>query len=297
MSNTNDNVAVNTNVNTRFNRFINIYRRYSYDLRNILLGFILVILGFFLIELSLLVLDIRDLVKSNSANITKLVSTVNSKIDSILTKTDSTMSSVDDAAKEVKRVSKAQADIYTDEKTLKGIQTALRSADDFSRIADNLLDTSRLIKRDLIPNTNTLILTANGTLEQSTKTIRIAGESIAGVGKDGSLLINESSETIKQLRTLLEDPNIKEAIAQAVEIEKQSVMLIANGNSMLKDIDENTLPALVANLKAVGNNTEKSTDEVLTFLKGINKPQSKKERFFKFLLESLLKSSPVLLKR
>lgn len=279
------------------NKFIKLYRIHYYDFRNAAYGFILVMIGVLLVQLNVMIEGLSKKLDKTLTNVNSLSLTLNDKVDKILVKTESTMTSIDAAANEFKKVSEAQSVIYTDPETIKGIKVFLRSADDFSRIVDNVLDSSRIVKKDLLPNTNNLLISANGTLLESTKTIRIAGETIAEVSKDGRTVLNESSLAIKQLRTLLEDPKIKEAIAQAVEIEKQSVMLIANGNEILKDLDENTLPSLVSNLKAVGNNTEQSSNEVLTFLKGLNKPTSKKEKIARFFLESLLKSAPVLLRR
>lgn len=279
------------------NKVIKFYRYYYYDFRNAVYGFILVMIGVLLVQLNIMVEGLNKKLDKTLTNVNSLSSTLNDKVEKILTKTESTMTSIDSAANEVKKVSEAQAAIYTDPETIKGIKVFLRSSDDVSRMVDNLLDSSRIIKKDLLPNTNTILLTANGTLLETTSTIRIAGETIAGLDKKGTLVLNETSETIKELRTLLKDPKIKEAIEQAVEIEKQSVVLIGNANSILKDIDEDALPALIANLKAVGNNTEQSTSEILTFLKGLNRPQTKKEKFFKFILEALIKSSPALLRR
>lgn len=110
------------------------------------------------------------------------------------------------------------------------------------------------------------------------------------------VLMDNSNELVREVKALLKDPRISEILTNAVDTTENIDSLTEQMTVTNEEINK-ALPELLKQLQAISSNTAGATKETHEFIKALNKPRTKKERVLRFILESVLKSSPVLLGR
>ena len=261
------------------------YLYYSQLLNSVILGFFLVIISAIGVKVYFLVNSVDGFLVENQG-----------KISSTLTSIESGSKALEQSAKAVQAVSEAQNKLITDQKTQEGIAVLLRQADDLARTVKKVNITLDKVNNEILPNTNKTLVASANTINQAGTTLRQTEKSIASLTLKGEIILDSSNSSIIELQALLAQPNLRLIVDNLTVSSAASIDTVKQLNVSVAEINK-ALPELLAKINEIGNNTDLSGKEITKFLGGLNTPQSKKEKSFRFLLETVIKSSPVLLRR
>ena len=249
-------------------------------------------LGFFLVMLSFLTLKTVFLVESATKTVeetTKTVQAAKNLIDEAKPKTIDTLESLRSSAEE-------QKSILQRKEVQRSITLLAQSGDDWARLPINLNTMIREFRSNTLPNANVALGETKSLLEEGTKTLSSANTVLQTADKNLETLTKLAGANLEELRQLLADESIKQLLGNLADttnsVKTSAIEVEASSAEIRKAI-----PELVTELKNISHHIDDGTAETTNFIKGLNKPQSKKEKVFRFLVESILKSSPALLRR
>jgi hypothetical protein len=166
---------------------------------------------------------------------------------------------------------------------------AFQTGDDISRLIKKGNHIADLLIDESLPKTNRV-------LDNTGDLLKTSEDTIAKLGEKGELVLDETKKAVKEFYELLKDPYIRILIANAAELLKTSNSTLEKLGITIDDVNH-YFPEFLQKFNGIAGNGEKSTAEIAKFLQSLNKPVSKKEKVFRFILESLIKSSPALLRR
>jgi uncharacterized protein YukE len=263
----------------------NRYLYYSQLFNSVVLGFLLVVLSAISLKGYFFFGSLEDFAVINSKKITQTISNV-----------ETSSKALEQSAKAVQQVSEAQNKILTDSKTQENIAVLLRQADDLARLVKNANIALNQVNREVLPSANRALDASTNTINQAGATLRQTETTIRVLTAKGEIILDSSNASIRALEAILAQPNLKVIIDNLAATSGESIETVKQLNISAEEINK-ALPELVAKVKAIGDNTDLSGKEITTFLNSLNKPLSKKQKAFRFILETVIKSSPVLLKR
>lgn len=189
----------------------------------------------------------------------------------------------------VEKVSTAEANLLTNEKTAAKIGVLVRKADNIARIVDDVEKIVDQVNQDTVPKANKAIEASTDTLNSATSLLKTTDKSVADI----ALMMGKDLE---ELRQLLADEHLKQLLANITatseEVNKTSQHIDATTEEVQKAI-----PELIAELKAISHHTDDSTGEIATFLAGLNKPLSKKQKLYRALVQAAAIAAPAVLRR
>ena len=214
---------------------------------------------------------------------------VTKKVNPVLQDLQTASREVANSAKDLADTSKAQKELLTNEKTQRAIGLFLRSGDDLNRTVKKVNIALDQINYDTIPK-------FNNTLDSTDNIINTSNKIIIKLADKTELILDDTDQAVRELNSLLADPNIRRAI-EGVALAASATGHTAIAVEVTAEEVKAAIPELVNNIKSVGNNADLSSKEVLQFLTGLNKPLTRKQKLFKFILEAFVKSSPVILRR
>lgn len=189
-----------------------------------------------------------------------------------------------DAARAFKTVADLQAAQLTDPKTQRSLGLLLRTGDDLSRTVMKV--------NSALDKTNQALATVNTeTLPRVNQTLDGANALILKCSDGVTLVLSDTDETIKQIRQLLQSPEIKQALQGFADTATHTSGIAQNVEFTSGDL-RSALPALLEQIKTIQANVADSSQAVAQLLGRLNRPVSKKERVFQFLLRLLIAGGP-----
>lgn len=214
----------------------------------------------------------------------------------ILDSVTATLSNVNRASVSLAHSSEAQEKLFTDKKTLQGIAVLARKADDLARLIDKGNNIADQVNRETLPEVTKTIAQGRATLQAGETVLITTNGQIAGLGEKAQADLNA-------IRVLLEDPNIKGLFANLNTGTAKANTTLDKTNLTLADIQEaipalrSQLEAILSNTTGVTGNTKDLTGEMAVFMRGVNKPLTKKQKALKYLIQILTIAAPVAVKR
>lgn len=251
-----------------------------------------IILTFFLVIIS--AIGIKGYILVDSANI--FLGNNQDKIASTIGNIESSSKALEQSAKAVQAVSESQNKLLLDPKTQEGIAVLLRQADDVARSVKKVNIILDNIQRETLPSVNTTIKSTDKTINQATATLKQTEVSIARLTEKGEIVLDSSNVSIRELQTILAMPQLKTIVENVAKTTEQSTEVLKDLDLSAKEINL-AIPELLNSVKSIANNTDLSGKEVTRFLEALNKPLTKKQKLAKLLIQAIVQSSPVLLKR
>lgn len=252
---------------------------------SVILGFILVIIAALLLQGYFFFASLSDFAKNNTVKISSTISNI-----------ESASKALEQSAKAVQQVSEAQNKLLVDPETQKGIAVLLRQADDVARTVKKVNIILDKVNSDILPSANKTLVATTNTINQAGATLVQTEKSIRILTAKGEIILDSSNTSIIALQAILGHPRMQSIVDNLANTTEQSTEVLRNLDISAKEVNR-AIPELLESVKSVANNTDLSGKEVTKFLQGINKPMSKKEKLGRLLLETIIKSSPVLLKR
>lgn len=251
-----------------------------------------IILVFLLIGLS--GATYKSMILLDSANSTvqqanQTIKSVEELIKEAKPKINNSLDHVEKAAGAVEKVSNAQAQLLLNEKTATKIGVLVRKADNLARFIDHIESISEQL--DFLT-----IMKVNNAIDASTKALQSVDSLVISTDKNLNTLSGIAIKDLEYLSQLLRDEKLKSIISNLEQTSSQIKETSKNINITSQEIRE-AMPELLQKIEKILSNTDQSGEEINKFLQTLNKPQSKKEKVFRFIIESLIKSSPVLLRR
>lgn len=189
----------------------------------------------------------------------------------------------------VQKVSEAQANLLTNKKTQESIGALLRSSEDLVKLIDNVNDVARTIKQETMPNTNEAIKAGAKTL-QSVDNLAVTAD------KNLDKLSGIAGKDLDALHQLLTDEKLKQLVSNLTDTSASVKETVIHVEATSEEINK-AIPELLAELKKITNNIDDGTGEVATFLQGLNKPQTKKQKLFKYLIQAAIIAAPYTIRR
>lgn len=204
-------------------------------------------------------------------------------------KVNNTLDSIESSSKAVERVSNAQADMLLDKKTATKIGVLVRKADNLARAIDHIESITAKVDKDTLPATNKAINSTTLVLYSANNLLNTTNKQIDGLG-------DKAQEDLEALRQVLADENLKRLLGNLADTSasvKQTAEHIEATSQELRQ----ALPELIAELKSISKHTDDSTGEIATFLATLNKPQTKKQKLFRYLIQAAITAAPYAIRR
>ena len=242
------------------------------------LGIALIFVSWLCFEGVRLLQTSRQLITNNQEQLTSTVKNINSASKAL-----------EQSSLAVKEVSEAQQKLLTDKKTQDGIALLLRQGNDLAHTVTKVNVILDKVNRETIPKVNT-------TLDSTNTIINTSNDVVIKLANRTELILKDTDLAVRDLRQLLTDPNVKRAIEGLADTSEAASRSAFHIQVTAQEIQA-AIPELIKSFQSVANNADLSSQEVTTFLTGLNKPLTRKQKVFRFVLEAVIKSSPALLRR
>lgn len=252
---------------------------------SVLFGFILVIVAAIAVQSFFTLNSFNDFLSSNQ-----------SKISNTLTSVEGASKALEQSSKAVQEVSEAQNKLLTDVKTQENIGVLLRQADDVARLVKNANIALNQVNREILPSANKALDASTNTINQAGAALKQTETTIRVFTSKGEIILDSSNESIRALEAILQQPNLKVIVDNLAATSAQSIETVRQLNISAEEINK-ALPELLTKLNNIGNNTDLTGKEITTFLQGVNKPKTRKQKLFRALIQALIISAPYLSNR
>ncbi|MFY9226070.1 MAG: hypothetical protein WAQ98_25560 [Blastocatellia bacterium] len=197
--------------------------------------------------------------------------------------------SLSKSSQSVQKLSESQQKILTDKKTQDGIALLLRQGNDLAFTVTKVNTTLDKVNRELLPQITSTFKAGEETLNQTTKTIQL-------LGSKGEILLTSTDKRLEELSQLLTDRKIQELLSNITDTSKAIKSTSIQIDATAKEVNT-AIPELIAQLKAISHNVDDGTKEISTFLAGLNKPETKKQKLFRYLVQAAVIAVPYTLRK
>lgn len=249
-------------------------------------------LGFFLVMLCFLAIKTVFLVESATDTVKETKNTIQEAKKFIQEAKPETISTL----KSINKSTSENAEILARPEVQRGIKLFAQSGDDWARLPANLNGAIHELRQATLPRANNLIDSGKSLADQGTKTLEAAEKVELTLDKKLDKLSDIAAKDLEQLSQLLTDPKLNELLGNITQTSLSIKNTANNVDISTRDVQK-AIPQLLEELTQISKHTDDSSKEIAKFLKTLNKPVSKKEKVFKYILEALIKSSPSLLRR
>lgn len=172
-----------------------------------------------------------------------------------------------------------------------------KSSDNLARTVINIDGTIRDVRRVTLPTVNQILS------DLRTQTVPNVNELLSTVNRltvkttDGvSVILDDTDAAIRDIRTLLQSPEIKSALGNLGKVSESSAGIAQNVELSSSEIRQ-ALPEILAGLKALESETGRVSKETADFIAKLNRPLTKKEKFVNWLVRILSVGLPVAIQK
>lgn len=231
-----------------------------------------------------------------SIQIIVLVQDARTQLNAIAPKIETTAQNLSNASNAlaksstaVEKVSEAQAKLLTNEKTATKIGVLVRKADNVARIIDRVESIVNQVDDETLPK-------ANKAIDYSAEAVQTTITLLQTTDRSVNDLSKLAGQDLEALRQLLEDENLKRLLGNLADT-SASVKRTAEHVEVTADEVKQAIPELIAELKAISRHVDSGTGEVATFLAGLNKPLSRKQKLYRALIQAAIIAAPTIIRR
>jgi len=178
--------------------------------------------------------------------------------------------------------------LIEDPKNQANLSLLLRKLDNIARTIDKVNHALDQVNDDVLPGVTATLISARGTLDETTA-------AIGRLSSKGELTLDESNQTIRELRALLQSEDIKRTLAGLAEVAENTRSTTLHIEATADQVAQ-ALPELIAGLKNIEANTDRSTREIADYLGTFNKKPTLKQKIWRAIITSLSIGAPILLK-
>lgn len=200
----------------------------------------------------------------------------------ILSQVEATTQTVSRSAEALRQTAERQQAQFDDPRTQRSLGLLLRTGDDLNRTVKKINTTLDLLNRQTIPAFNQTLELTNATIIQCSDGV--------------TLVLSDADAAVRELRAVLANPDLARSLAGLADTAESAAQVAKEVDATSAEI-RHAIPELLAEIQAVAHNSTRTTNEIAVFLERLNKPESKKAKLFRWILQSLLVAAPYAARR
>ena len=241
-------------------------------LNQILLSLFFLALLWLCLQLALLVQESRSVVSGAKVRI-------NSVLDNANAATERTRSTLADVA----AIAQLQRKELQDADAIASRQALLRAGTDISQGVKRFNSIVRMVEQESVPKVNRLLDASTDTLLAATATLHTTDRAITDLSERAGVLLDDSNEAVKEFKLLLADENVKRALQGLADTSEASARVATQMEITVHQVNQH-LPALLAALKAVSENTAEGSKQLAVLLGSFNEKPTRLQRIYRALI-------------